>query len=65
MSDTLFTVPDAARLLCLSTRQVYLMLRDGKLNAVKIGGATRIRQSELSRYVESLPAYAPRVAATD
>lgn len=50
--DQLLTIPEAAKWLTVSDRTVYRLMREGKLATVKIGGSTRIRESELIRYLD-------------
>ena len=51
----LFDVRGAAEQLGLSERQVWYIIKAGKLRALKVGGATRIKESELRRYIDALP----------
>jgi excisionase family DNA binding protein len=59
--DPLISLRDAMQLLSESRSGLYAKLRAGTLTAVKDGGSVRIRQSELRRYIDSLPRarYAP------
>lgn len=47
----LLTIPGAAVLLSVSERTVRNMITDGRLTAVKIGGATRIRRGDVDALV--------------
>lgn len=47
MAPLLLTVPEAAALLAVSVRTVRNMLADGRLEKVKIAGATRIRRGDV------------------
>ena len=58
MDQLLLTDRDAAVLLRVSARTVRAMIADGRLSAVKIGGATRIRRSDLDVFVSGQPATA-------
>jgi excisionase family DNA binding protein len=59
--DPLITTREAMQILSESRSGLYAKLRAGTLAAVKDGGATKIRASELRRYMNSLPraTYAP------
>ena len=59
--DPLITTPEAKQVLSESRSGLYAKLRAGTLTAVKDGGATKLRASELRRYMNSLPraTYAP------
>jgi excisionase family DNA binding protein len=57
----LYRVSDVAACLSLSRTKVYELVRSGALPSVRIGGARRVRGSDLAAYVESLE----RVAAAD
>ena len=52
----LLTDRDAAALLRLSARTVRGLIASGRLRAVKIGGATRIRRSDLDAFISGQPA---------
>lgn len=58
-----YSVAGAARALGISRRQVYRLLRDGALRAVKSGNRTLIPRRELVRYLRTCPAYEPPDAA--
>ena len=47
----LLRVPEAARLLGLGQTTVHRLIRQGRLQVVKIDRSTRIRRSELDRFV--------------
>jgi excisionase family DNA binding protein len=59
--DRLLTLSEVMETLSESRSGLYAKLREGTLVAVKDGGATKIRASELRRYLASLPRakYAP------
>lgn len=48
------TIPESAAQLRLSKATVWRMIADGRLAAVRTGGSTRVKQSELRRFVEGL-----------
>jgi excisionase family DNA binding protein len=48
------TVPESASLLRLSKATMWRLIADGRLETVKVGAATRIRESELLRFVGAL-----------
>jgi excisionase family DNA binding protein len=50
----LYRVRDAAKVLGLSERKVWDLLTRRELTAVKVDGATRIKRSELLRFIEEL-----------
>lgn len=57
MSDTLdglrlLTLPEAAELLHVSTRTLQRMIRRRELPAFKVGGQWRVRESQLTRWIE-------------
>jgi len=49
------TIKDFCRAYGISRRQVYRLIDDGKLEAVKIGTATRIMEDSARRWFEALP----------
>jgi excisionase family DNA binding protein len=53
--DPLLNVTDVMEALNTSRSGVYSLLRGGYLKAVKLGDATKIRRSELQRFLASLP----------
>lgn len=53
-SKLLYKVEEAAERLSLSRAYLFKLIRDGRIRAIKIGGATRIAASELERYVSEL-----------
>jgi excisionase family DNA binding protein len=50
----LYRVTEAGECLGVSRSKVYLLIRSGALPSVRIGGARRIRASDLQGYVDSL-----------
>lgn len=56
----LMKVSEIARITGLSERSVHRLIERGKLVAIKIGGATRIREEDLRAFVDSAPARTPR-----
>jgi excisionase family DNA binding protein len=53
--DPPLTPREVAQALNISRTGVYELLAQGKLNAVKLGGKTLVRSSEVERFFESLP----------
>ena len=58
-SDNLLTIPEAAMRLRISRASLYVHIAAGRLEALKIGAATRLRESAIARFIEA----APRVGA--
>ena len=57
MSDNLdglrlLTLPEAAELLHVSTRTLQRMIRRKDLPAFKVGGQWRVRESQLTRWIQ-------------
>ncbi len=52
--DRLYTLYQACDLLAVSYATINRLLASGKIAAVRIGSRRRIKESEISRYVESL-----------
>lgn len=48
----LLTLPEAAALLHVSTRTLQRMIRRRDLPAFKVGGQWRVRESQLTRWIE-------------
>jgi excisionase family DNA binding protein len=48
----LLTLPEAAELLQVSTRTLQRMIRRKDLPAFKVGGQWRVRESQLTRWIE-------------
>ncbi len=59
IAPRLLTVAQAASALGLGESTVHALIRDGKIDAVKIGTARRIPVDVLDRYVRSLQAQEP------
>lgn len=51
----LYTVEEVATILMTNTDAVYDLIRRGKLRALKLG-RTKIRGSDLERFIEDYPA---------
>lgn len=51
--DDLFDVTEAASYLTVSSRTLYREVARGRLRITKVGGSTRLRRSELDRYLRS------------
>jgi len=52
--DKLYTIKETMGLLKISKSNVYRLMTNGKLKAVKLGGRTLFKESELNRFIESL-----------
>ena len=48
----LLTLSEAAALLHVSTRTLQRMIRSGELPALKVGGQWRVRESQLTQWIE-------------
>jgi excisionase family DNA binding protein len=48
----LLTLPEAAELLHVSTRTLQRMIRRNELPAFKVGGQWRVRESQLTKWIE-------------
>ncbi len=48
----LLTLPEAAELLHVSTRTLQRMIRRNDLPAFKVGGQWRLRESQLTQWIE-------------
>jgi excisionase family DNA binding protein len=64
LSETLFTVPEAAAQLRLSPWTIWDLLRRGELMRTKVAGKTFLRESELKKLIvdQINPPRAPRRA---
>lgn len=49
----LLTLAEAARILQVSTRTLQRMIRNNNLPALKVGGQWRLRESQLTRWIEN------------
>ena len=53
----LHTVPEAARMLSVSTRTIYALFESGAFRSVLVGkGSRRVRHADLLAYIEKLAA---------
>ena len=52
----LMKIEPACRYLDVGRSKLYELIREGKLEAVKIGKSARVTTASLKRFVESLPA---------
>lgn len=50
-ADRLLRIREAADVLAVSQRSIWLYFERGILEPVKLGGATRVRQSDLDRII--------------
>ena len=57
--DPLLSVNDVMEVLGASRTSVYVWLRGGKLRGVKLGDMTKVRRSELQRFMSELPSAPP------
>ena len=48
----LLTLSEAAALLHVSTRTLQRMIRSGEFPALKVGGQWRVRESQLTQWIE-------------
>lgn len=48
----LLTLPEAAELLHVSTRTLQRLIRRNELPAFKVGGQWRVRESQLTRWIQ-------------
>jgi excisionase family DNA binding protein len=60
--DQLLTVREVTTELRISRATAYSFLRSKKLKAVRLGGKTLIRRSELDQFVANLPEFSPSAA---
>lgn len=49
-----FTVEDAAKILSVSRSQVYVLIKTGEIESVKIRGSRRITENQLVRYIKRI-----------
>jgi excisionase family DNA binding protein len=49
-----FTVEDAAKILAVSRSQVYVLIKTGEIESVKIRGSRRITENQLVRYIKRI-----------
>lgn len=52
MTDQIMTIKEVADYLKVNERTVYRMASAGKIPAFKVGGAWRIKVSELEKWIE-------------
>lgn len=50
----MFNPRDTAKILSISRSQVYVLLRTGELESVRIGRSRRISQDQMIRYINKL-----------
>lgn len=50
----MFNPRDTAKILSISRSQVYVLLRSGELESVRIGRSRRISQDQMIRYINKL-----------
>jgi excisionase family DNA binding protein len=51
-----FTVEDAAKILSVSRSQVYVLIKTGEIQSVKIRGSRRITENQLVKYIKRIEA---------
>jgi len=54
MKSLLYSIQQVAHELCVSRSKVYMLISEGKLATVYVGGSRRILASELERFLQSL-----------
>lgn len=52
--DKLYTVKDALDVLKISKANLYRLMKDGKINPIKLGKRTLFKESELERFIADL-----------
>jgi excisionase family DNA binding protein len=52
--DNLYTIKETHALLKISRAKLYLLIKDRRLKPVKIDKKTLFKESELSRFIDSL-----------
>ena len=50
----LFDIPSTVKILSISRTAVYKLIRDGELQAVRVGRARRISRKQLDDYISRL-----------
>lgn len=53
MEDNILTVKQVAKYLKVSERTVIRLIHDKKLKASKVGGSWRIREKDISKYLNT------------
>lgn len=54
MLTKIYTIEEVVEILKVTRRTVYNYLKEGKLNAVKLGRSWRVTEEELNRFINSL-----------
>ncbi len=57
MEDTMLSVKEIAKFLSVSKRTVQRMVKRGDLDAIRVGGQIRVRQSALDRLLRECSVY--------
>jgi putative molybdopterin biosynthesis protein len=52
--EKLYTIKEVAEMLRVSKVTLYRMMKDGKIQTVKLGRKTLFTEEELDRFIESL-----------
>jgi len=53
----LYKVHEVAKLLGLGDANVYRLIRDGTLPALRVGGVIRVHRDAIAAFIEALPGY--------
>jgi excisionase family DNA binding protein len=64
-TDALIPAAEARKILGMSTATFYREISKGNLQAVKVSTATRVRQSEIDRYIAACQPLPARLAPKD
>ncbi|KAA5805957.1 MULTISPECIES: helix-turn-helix domain-containing protein [Thermoanaerobacterium] len=51
--DKFYTVQEVAEMFKVNIHTVYRWIKEGRLNAVKVGDLVRITESELNKFIDS------------
>ena len=62
--DQLLSIEDVGKLIGAKRSRIYELMTSGDITAVKMGGSTRVKQSELERWVSTLRAATFRPSPT-
>lgn len=54
MLTKIYTIEEVVEILKVTRRTVYNYLKEGKLNAVKLGRSWRVTEEELNRFINNL-----------
>jgi excisionase family DNA binding protein len=59
MTDRLLTIPEACARLRIGRATLYARISDGLIPALKIGSATRLRESDIDKVIATAPRLGP------